>query len=55
MNQESRDLSRVRFKDDNTRVNLRMFEGGYVVYRHYVWHTVMMPGEAFDVIYNACR
>lgn len=41
--------------EDNTVIELRLFEGGYVGYRHLGWYFVKMPGEAFDVIFNACK
>jgi hypothetical protein len=43
------------FLDDNTRIELRMMQGGYVGYEHFIWHYVRMPGDAFDVIFNACQ
>ena len=38
--------------DDSTRIELRMFQGGYVGYQYYDWYFIKMPGEAFDVIYE---
>jgi len=43
------------FQDDNTRIDLRMIQGGYVGYEHFIWHFVKMPGEAFNVMFNACQ
>ena len=42
------------YMDDNTVIELRLFEGGYVGYRHLGWYFVKIPGEAFDTIFNAC-
>jgi len=43
------------FLSDNTRIDIRLVQGGYVGYQHFIWHYVRMPGEAFDVIFNACQ
>lgn len=40
--------------DDNTVVELRLFENGYVGYQHLGWYFVKAPGEAFDRIFTAC-
>ncbi|MDL2218063.1 hypothetical protein LJC27_05335 [Christensenellaceae bacterium OttesenSCG-928-M15] len=40
--------------DDDTVVELRLFEGGYVGYQHMGWYFVKMPGEAFDLLFEAC-
>jgi hypothetical protein len=41
--------------NDGTVVELRLFEGGYVGYRHLGWYFVKIPGEAFDTVFNACK
>ncbi len=41
--------------NDNTIVELRLMEGGYVGYQWMGWYFVRMPGEAFDAIFNACQ
>jgi len=38
--------------NDNTTIELSLFEGGYVGYRHLSWYFVKMPGEAFNAIFN---
>ena len=43
------------YMDDNTVVELRLLEGGYVGYGHLAWYFVKIPGEAFDLIFNAAR
>ena len=43
------------YMNDNTVVELRLFEGGYVGYQHLGWYFVKMPGEAFDRIFDACK
>jgi len=43
------------YMNDNTIIEMRLFEGGYAGYQHLGWYFVKMPGEAFDVIFNACR
>ncbi len=40
---------------DGTRVELRLFEGGYVGYAPLGWYCVKMPGDVFDRFYKACR
>ncbi|MDR1674773.1 MAG: hypothetical protein LBR54_04910 [Oscillospiraceae bacterium] len=40
---------------DGTTAELRLIEGGYAGYRHLGWYFVKMPGEVFDLIYNACQ
>ena len=42
------------YMDDNTVVELRLFEDGYVGYQHLGWYFVKIPGEAFDTIFEAC-
>ena len=39
---------------DGSRVELRLFEGGYVGYAPLGWYFVQIPRESFDAIYNAC-
>jgi hypothetical protein len=41
--------------DDNTFIELRLMEGGYVGYQSLGWYFVKMPGAAFDAIFNVCR
>lgn len=41
--------------DDNTDVEIRLIEGGYVGYQDLGWYFVKMPGEAFDTIFYACK
>jgi len=43
------------YMNDNTVVELRLFEGGYVGYQPLGWYFVKIPGEAFDRIFNACQ
>ena len=40
---------------DKTRVELRLFEGGYVGYQALGWYFVKMPGDIFDKIYEATK
>lgn len=40
---------------DNTRVELRLFEGGYVGYQPLGWYFVKMPGEIFEKIYSGSK
>lgn len=40
---------------DNTRVELRLFEGGYVGYQPLGWYFVKMPGEIFEKIYSESK
>lgn len=42
------------YMNDNTVIELQLFEGGYVGYRHLGWYFVKIPGEAFDRVFNAC-
>lgn len=39
---------------DQTTVELRLFEGGYVGYQPLGWYFVKMPGELFDQMFEAC-
>lgn len=39
---------------DGTYVELRLLEGGYVGYQGLGWYFVKMPGNAFDLIFEAC-
>ena len=41
--------------EDETVVELRLFEGGYVGYQHMGWYFVKMPGAAFDAVFAGCR
>jgi len=41
--------------DDNTIIELILVENGYVGYRHLGWYFVKMPGDIFDMIFNACQ
>ena len=43
------------YMDDKTKVELRLFEGGYVGYWHLGWYFVKIPGEAFDKVFSACK
>lgn len=43
------------YMKDKTRVELRLFEGGYVGYQALGWYFVKMPGDIFDKIYEATR
>ena len=40
---------------DNTVVELRLFEGGYVGYRHLGWCFAKIPDEVFNLIFAACQ
>ena len=40
---------------DNTRIELRLFEGGYVGYQDLGWYFVKMPGEIFNRLYEASK
>lgn len=40
---------------DNIRVELRLFEGGYVGYQPLGWYFVKMPGEIFDKIFSESK
>lgn len=40
---------------DGTKVELRLFEGGYVGYQNLGGYFVNMPGQAFDALFEACR
>ena len=39
--------------NDGTKIELRLFEGGYVGYQDMGWYFVKMPGEDFDRIFDA--
>lgn len=39
---------------DGTDIELRLFEGGYVGYQPMGWYFVKMPGEIFDLVFQAC-
>ncbi|MDO5558973.1 MAG: hypothetical protein Q4F95_05185 [Oscillospiraceae bacterium] len=41
--------------DDQTVVELRLLEGGYVGYQHLGWYFVKIPGETFDEVFNVCQ
>lgn len=43
------------YMKDKTRVELRLFKGGYVGYQALGWYFVKMPGDIFDKIYEATR
>lgn len=43
------------YMKDNTRVELRLFEGGYVGYQPLGWYFVKMPRETFDKLYEASK
>ena len=43
------------YMKDNTRVELRLFEGGYVGYQPLGWYFVKMPGEIFNKLYEASK
>lgn len=43
------------YMKDNTRIQLRLFEGGYVGYQDLGWYFVKMPGEIFDKFYEASK
>ncbi len=40
---------------DGMHIRLRLFEGGYVGYENLSWIFVKMPGEIFDLIFNASK
>lgn len=40
---------------DNTIVELRLIEGGYVGYQHWGWHFVKLSPEVFDVMFQAIK
>ena len=43
------------YMDDCTIAELRLFEGGYVMYAPLQWFCVKVPSDAFDLIFNAAR
>lgn len=43
------------YLDDNTVVELRLIEGGYVGYQDLGWYFVKMDEKAFDLVFNACK
>ncbi|WP_294188364.1 hypothetical protein [uncultured Clostridium sp.] len=43
------------YMKDNTRIQLRLFEGGYVGYQDLGWYFVKMPGEIFDKFYESSK
>ncbi|WP_343208576.1 hypothetical protein [Anaerolentibacter hominis] len=43
------------YMKDGTKVELRLFEGGYVGYQHLGWYFVEMPGQIFEKIFAACK
>lgn len=43
------------YMKDKTRVELRLFEGGYVGYQALGWYFVKMPGDIFEKIYSATK
>jgi hypothetical protein len=46
------------YMNDNTVIELNLFEGGYVGYRSFAlpgWYYVKMPGEAFDKMFAAAE
>lgn len=43
------------YMKDKTRIELRLFEGGYVGYQSLGWYFVKMPGDIFEKIYAATR
>jgi len=45
----------IFYMNDGTRVELRLFEGGYVGYQPLDWECVKMPGKIFDLLFNACQ
>jgi hypothetical protein len=40
--------------EDGTLVGLRLIDGGYVGYDGLDWYFVLMPGEIFDTVFDAC-
>ena len=40
--------------NDGTVIRLRLIEGGYVGYESLGWYFVKIPGEAFDMVFEAC-
>ncbi len=42
------------YLEDGTRVELRLLEGGLVLYQHLPWYYVAIPQESFEPLFRAC-